>query len=449
MAKPLKCPGECIYCPNSLVGKPTPKSYTGLEPATMRALANNFDAFAQVKNRLAQLKETGHSTDKIELIVMGGTFAAAQFPYQKKFMLGCLNAITSKKHSSLAAAQRSAETSKVRLTGLTFESRPDFCGKKEINRFLEFGGTRVELGVQNPDNSIFKRIHRNHSVEDVIEATRLLKDSAFKVCYHLMPGLPFSDTKRDLKNFHKIFSDSSFRPDMLKIYPCIVTDGTEIHEMFKQGAFKPLSTEQAASFIACFKQSVPRWVRIMRIQRDIPSTAILAGPNATNLRQLVEKKLLASGKRCNCIRCREAARENFLHNKPFDLSKARLFIEEYDASAGIEQFISLEDKKRELLFGYCRLRLPFAPFHPEINSRTALLRELRVFSSVVPLGKLPEEQQLQHRGIGSMLLKTAEEKALQEFDKNKMVVIAGLGVKEYYRKLGYKDDGPFVSKVFK
>jgi len=445
MTKPHECPGNCIYCPSSLAGSPTPKSYTGKEPAAMRALMHNFSPSAQVKNRLQQLEEAGHKVNKLELIVMGGTFFSQPLPFQKKFMISALNAISSSRAKTLEGAKKAAETSRVRVVGITFETRPDFAGKKEISRMLDFGGTRCELGVQNPSNEIYNRINRGHSVEEVVSATQLLKDSCFKVSYHLMPGLPGSSPKQDLEMFKEIFSNPQFKPDMLKIYPTLVIEGTRLFKQWKQGKYKPLSSKKAAELVAKMKKFVPRWVRIMRVQRDIPSPLISAGVKKSNLRQLVEEELSKQGIQCNCIRCREVGLKTYLNGNTPIVSKAKLFVEEYDASNGSEFFISFEDKGRNHLFGFCRLRIPFKPFRKEISPSTALVRELHVFGEALPLGRTAVES-AQHQGFGKKLLQKAEEIASKEFGSSKLLVISGLGAKPYYRALGFKNDGVFVSK---
>jgi elongator complex protein 3 len=374
---------------------------------------------------------------------MGGTFLSTKPSYQKKFMLGCFQAVSGKRTNSLSLAKKACEKSDCRITGTTFETRPDYCGKEEVNRMLDFGGTRVELGVQNIDDEIYKKISRGHSVQDVVNATALLKDSAFKIAYHFMPGLPHSNEKKDLKNFKKLFSDSRFKPDMLKIYPCLVIEGTKLFSLYKKGEFEPISTARAAKLIAKMKTVVPKYVRIMRVQRDIPSTIVSAGVDKTNLRQLVEKELHEQKIKCNCIRCREAALQSYLQGKKPSLEKAKIIVEEYDASKGKEFFVSLEQKN--FLFGYCRLRFPFEPFRKEIDNQTALVRELRVFSEVVPIGEKPLPEQFQHRGVGKKLLSKAEQIS-QDFGSKELTVLSGIGVKDYYRKLGFFDNGCYLTK---
>jgi len=446
MTKPHKCPGNCIYCPGSLLkGRETPKSYTGTEPATMRALAAEFNPSKQIRNRLQQLQEAGHPTNKIELIIMGGTFLSQPLSFQKRFMLQSLNALNNRDSKTLPAAKKAAEKAETRITGITFETRPDFCSKGEINNMLSFGGTRCELGVQTIYDSIYKKINRGHSVQDVINATRLLKDTAFKVTYHYMPGLPGMSLSKDKKALREIFSNQQFKPDSLKIYPCLVIEGTELYRQWSRGLYKPFSTEKAIELVSCLKSFAPRWVRIMRVQRDIPAQLIAAGVKKSNLRQLALEKALEKGFECNCIRCREAGLRSYKEGQKHDSSDAKLFVESYIASNGREYFISFEDKKRKFLYGFLKLRQPFAPFRKEIDKKTALVRELRVFGQPMPLHQR-SSRGIQHHGIGKLLMQKAEEIASTGLNSSKLLVISGLGVKPYYRNLGFKNDGMFVSK---
>ena len=444
MSKPGKCPGQCIYCPGSLLpNRKTPKSYTGEEPATMRALAMNFDPKKQIENRLSQLHEAGHSTGKVELIVMGGTFFSHTPSYQNKFVLSSINAVCGSRSKSLEAARKRAESSKRRITGITFETRPDYCGKKEINRMLSFGGTRCELGVQTIYDRVYRRINRGHTVEDVTKATALLKDTAFKVTYHYMPGLPNVSLAQDKKALRVLFKSPDFKPDNLKLYPCLVIKGTELFEQWKKGLYKEFSTEKAVKLLSYAKQFVPRWVRIMRIQRDIPAQLIEAGVKKSNLRQLIHDEMHSKGVECSCIRCREAGLSKG-ENLSQDLQDAKLFVEKYEASDGLESFVSLEDRARKTLFGFARLRFPGKPFRKEISQDTALLRELRVFGLPQPLHqKRPDS--IQHKGLGKRLLQESERLA-KEAGSKKLAVISGLGVRPYYYSQGFREDGFFVSK---
>jgi len=446
MAKPYACPGKCIYCPSSQIGVATPKSYTGKEPATMRALQAGFDPKRQVLDRIRQLIETGHNANKIELIIMGGTFLATPLEYQRRFVKEAIDAIIGKRSKTLAEAKLNAETAERRIIGITFETRPDYCRKEHVNRMLGFAATRCELGVQILNNRVYKKVQRGHSVKDVVSATRLLKDAGFKVCYHCMPGMPYTSTKDDLKSFEMMFYDERFKPDNIKIYPCLVLKGTKLYEEYIKGNYEPLDTKKAVKLIAKVKEMLPYWVRVMRVQRDIPTQLIDAGVKKSNLRQLVQEYLHKKGKHCNCIRCREAALKKSKEGIDYELSEAKLFVEKYRASKGIELFLSLEDKKRELLFAYCRLRIPKNSFRREIASENAIIRELRVLGEPLLLGQRKSEA-LQHQGLGAKLVNEAEYLAKEVFDRKGMVIIAGLGVKEYYRKkFGYKNRGPYVYK---
>ncbi len=444
MMPPFPCPGECTYCPSSFEGKRAPKSYTGFEPSTLRAQRLNYEAKRIVENRINQLDLTGNNAEKIELIFQGSSFTALKKNLQEKIVKDSIDAITQKDSSSFIESKKNAETSVRRIVGITFETRPDYCSKSDVKQMLFLGGTRVELGVQNPDNKIYSKIKRGHLVSDVIDSTQLLKDSAFKVLYHLMPGLPFSNYKKDLKNFKKVFSDSDFKPDMVKFYPCLVIKGSELYNDWASGNFEPMEEEKAVKLLANIKSDLPKWVRVMRVNRDIPSNIISAGVKKTNLRQLVTKELELHGKKCNCIRCREIGVSRIRDGKNFSESQTKLLTEYYNASGGEEAFISVESKKH--LYGFLRLRKPAKPFMKQINSRTALVRELHVYGKALSLGK-KDVSAPQHTGMGKELMLEAERIAKQKFDANKLVVISGIGVREYYRKnFGFENDGPYVSK---
>ena len=447
MTKPWPCPQKepCAYCP----GGPAygvPQSYTGHEPAAMRGLQHYFDPYRQVKHRIKQLEAIGHDVDKIELIIMGGTFPAMPMEYQKHFIKECLDAITNMRSHSLEEAKRNAEVSRIKNVGITVETRPDWCKEPHVDRMLSFGVTRVEVGVQNIYDDIYALVNRGHTVEDVIEATRILKDSGLKVVYHMMPGLPGSDFNRDLEAFKKIFSDPAFKPDMLKIYPCLVVKGTKIYDWWVKGLYRPYTTEEAAELIAEIKKIVPEWVRIMRIQRDIPAYLIEAGVKKSNLREIALRKLRAKGMRCRCIRCREVGHRWLKdHIKP-DPNNIEVLVRNYEASGGKEFFISVEDPVNDVLIGYLRLRIPSSKAHrPEISSKDAsIIRELRVLGPLVPVNKRPREE-YQHKGCGKLLLKKAEEISIEQ-GCEKILVTSALGTKQYYKRFGYSYDGPYMSK---
>jgi elongator complex protein 3 len=447
MPKPWACPhGKCTYCPGGPeIG--VPRAYTGKEPVAMRAKESEYDPTRQVNSRLSQLKAMGHVPDKIELIVVGGTFSFLPEDYQESFIKNCLDALNGVDSLTLDDAKILAEKAKSRNVGITVETRPDWSRRPHVDHMLSLGVTRVEIGVQTLYDDVYQRIHREHTVKDVIDATQTLKDSALKVGYHMMPGLPGSNHDRDLEAFRRIFEDPDFKPDMLKIYPCLVTPGTQLYEQWQRGEYKPYSTEESAKLIAEAKMFVPPWVRIMRIQREIPAYNIADGVKKGNLRQLVEAELEKRGGRCRCIRCREAGHANLKNRSWPNMEQVRLNRITYEGSGGEDLFLSYEDPSQDMLIGYLRLRIPGPASHrPEILGQHAgLVREVHVFGQTVAVGERMEAA-FQHKGFGSGLLMEAERIAVEEYDCRKMVIISALGTKGYYARFGYAKDGPYVSK---
>ena len=485
MTSPKKCPhGRCIYCPGgpkSYFGN-IPQSYTGKEPATMRAIRNRYDPYLQIFNRLEQYILLGHVPEKIELIIMGGTFPSFNKRYQENFIKYSFKALNDfskmffrkdvflidkfkkffelpgevadkkrvsnihkkllklKRTCKLENEQKKNESVKIRCVGLTIETRPDYGMLKQGNEMLKLGCTRVELGIQTTDNKILKKIERGHGVEDSITSTKILKDLGFKINYHIMPALPGSSLKKDLKMMKELFDNENFRPDMLKIYPCMVMKGTKLYRLWKQGKYKAITTKQAASLIAKFKKYVPEYCRIMRVQRDIPTYATEAGVDRTNLRQYIDEILKKKNIRCRCIRCREIGIAS--KNRKIKTEKPELKVYSYEASQGNEFFISAIYPKQDLLLGFCRLRFPSSSLRKEITKDSALIRELHVYGKLTEIGK---KGSIQHKGLGKRLLKTAEQIAKQS-NKKKMVVISGVGVRNYYKRLGYKKQGPYMVK---
>ena len=448
MTKPYPCPQPepCAYCP----GGPTqgsPQSYTGYEPAALRGTQNSFDPYDQVQSRIRQLTAIGHKVDKVELIVMGGTFPATPIEYQTWFIQRCLDALTGKTSTSLEEAKANAEVSQTRNVGITVETRPDWAKQPHIDAMLDMGVTRIELGVQNPDDEIYRLVGRTHTVADVVEATRIAKDSGLKIVYHMMPGMPGSNREKDLAAFKRIFTDADFKPDMIKIYPCLAIAGTKAYEWHQQGTYEPYTTEEATALIAEIKKTIPPWVRVMRVQRDIPARLILAGVKRSDVRELAQKRLKEQGGQCQCIRCREVGHRLAVDNVKPDLDKVKILTQRYEASEGTELFISAEDPENNVLLGYLRMRVPSAKAHrPEITAApSAIVRELHVYGQLVPVGKRSETA-WQHKGFGADLLKEAERLATVEFGLKKLLVISALGTRRYYMRFGYEHDGVYVSK---
>jgi elongator complex protein 3 len=449
MTEPYPCPQDepCAYCPGG-PRQGVPQSYTGHEPAALRGIQNNYDPYLQVKARIQQLKAIGQKIDKIELIIMGGTFPATPLHYQKRFVQRCLDAITGKDSTSLEVAEKYAETSRTRNVGITVETRPDWAKEKHVDNMLNMGVTRVEMGVQHPSNSIYRLVGRKHSVDDVVEATRIMKDAGLKIVYHLMPGIPGSDRRKDLAAFRKVYDDPRFRPDMIKIYPCLVIKGTKAHEWYAHGKYEPYSTDEAADLIAEIKKTTPPWVRIMRVQRDIPAQLIVAGVNKSNLRQIVQDKLQKEGAKCRCIRCREVGHKTRNAEIELDAANVQILKMRYTASEGEEIFLSAEDPKNDILVGYLRLRVPSTKTHRKEIKTTpcTIVRELHVYGSLVPVGR-HSAKAWQHKGYGGLLLSEAENITQEDYGFKKILVISALGTKQYYKRFGYNYDGVYMSKT--
>jgi elongator complex protein 3 len=444
MSSPRGCPhGRCVFCP---MEKGFPMSYTSGEPAAMRGLQSGYDPFLQITSRIDQLKAIGHEPSKVELVIQGGTFLAAPYPYQEEFVKRCLDAVTEFESGNLEEAKTKAETSRVRNVGLTIETKPDWCKESHVDQMLRFGCTRVEIGVQIIDDSVYKLTNRGHSVQDVVESFQIARDAGFKIVAHMMPGLPGSNFQKDLDSFRTLFSDPRFRPDMMKIYPCLVMEGTELFEWWKRGEYEPFETGDAVELIAKVKEFVPPWVRIMRVHREFPVHLIKAGVKSGNLRELALRRLGERGKKCRCIRCREIGHRTLKDNVDVDAESLQMVHREYETSGGKEFFISIEDRDSDTLVGYIRLRMPSEKStREEVDRSTAIVRELHVYGPEVPIGR----HQLgawQHIGFGRRLLAEAEEKA-RSAGATKVLVLSALGTKEYYRREGYRSLGPFMSKV--
>lgn len=431
LTKPYPCPGQCLYCPTE---KGMPKSYLSNEPAVMRALNAQFDPYRQVQNRLRSLELNGHPIDKIELIVMGGTFSFLPKKYQQRFVAECFRACNDypKKikinEAILLKEQNRNEHAKQRIIGLTLETRPDYITDAEIASFRNLGCTRVELGVQSIFDDFLRKNSRGHNVEKTIEATKLLKDAGFKINYHIMPGLPGSNLKKDYQMFQQLFSNPAFQPDMLKIYPTVVLKNSQLYSLWKKGNYKPLTDQQFGKFVLEVKNKlIPPYVRIARLVRDVPATSIIAGPTLSNLRQLI-----AHQSKCRCIRCREVGADYDIQEK---IIMDRI---NYPASGGQEIFLQYVSQDKQKLFALLRLRILE-------GQKTAFVREVHTYGKLTGLRK-KDKTSPQHIGLGKKLMRTAEKIAKQEFRIEKIAVISGVGVRNYYRKMGYKLENTYMVK---
>ncbi|EKD43424.1 MAG: hypothetical protein ACD_72C00277G0001, partial [uncultured bacterium] len=405
-----------------------------------------FDPYVQVACRLDNLKKNGHPTDKVELIVKGGTWNSYPITYQYWFIARCFEACNRTRKTAVSEKmsleelkkkmvkiQKQNESAKHRMIGLTLETRPDFINEKTILAMRDMGCTRIEMGVQHTDEKILQLTKRGHGTQAVVDATALLKKYGFKVDYHLMPQLPGSTPAKDLAMMREIFSDPRFRPDMIKIYPCTVVENSELFSWLKEKKFKPYSDKQLLRILKEFKSDVPYYVRISRLIRDIPNHHIKAGNMMTNLRQVVQSEMAAEGKTCHCLRCREIGHQK---NIDWKKEKIKLFIDEYKSGSGTEYFLSFEDGHRQAVLAFCRLRIDKNGIYP------AFIRELHVYGQSVEIAS-HEKGASQHTGLGKKLMQTAT--AICKENKIPLLaVISGVGVRGYYKKIGFKLDGTYM-----
>jgi len=436
LTKHYPCPGHCVFCPTE---KNMPKSYLSNEPAVMRAILTKFNPYNQIIARLRALETNGHSTNKVELIVMGGTFNYFPRQYQTWFIKRCFEACNGRTSKTLAEAQKINETAKHRIIGLTLETRPDYVNEEELINFRRLGCTKIEIGVQAIDNKILTLNRRGHTVEQIIIATRLMKQAGFKIAYHLMPNLLGSTPAKDLQMFKKLFSSSDFQPDMLKIYPTVVTKGSALYKKWRAGDYRPYTPKQLITLLLKIKLAIPNYVRLIRLIRDIPKESIEAGNKITNLRQILADQMKAKNIICHCIRCREA-RE---HSRGAD--KAKLYTQKYQASDSEEYFLHFSSHGRKILYAFLRLRLNDRDqvFIPELKN-AALIREVHTYGRLTPVSQV-NSGEVQHRGLGRRLMAQAEQIA-KDNGYTKMAVIAGVGVRGYYRLLGYRLEGTYMTK---
>ena len=419
MLPPRKCKhGNCIYCPSMNV----PQSYTPKSPVVLRAKSLDYDAYKQVVSRIKAFEIMNHPTDKIALIIMGGTFLEYPEKFQYDFIKGLYDGLNEKISKNLSEAKKVNESSKHRCVALCIETRPDVCCKF-IERMREFGCTRVELGVQLIDDKVYKLVKRGHGVKEVILATKCLRNAGFKIGYHLMPGLPGSNLQNDLKLFKKIFSDESFKPDQIKIYPCQVLPNSELEKLYWEGKYKPYTPAEIQKLLVEMLKIIPRYCRVMRIMREIPLEYLIAGSKEIGIRKDVEDDLRKNKVKLKEIRYREIGFNKSAGDLNTDLKFKKT---EYKASGGKEYFLEIVNKD-DILFGLLRLR---------IVDQIGMVRELHVYGQSLKLGEGGKEKGQQHTGLGKWLMEEAEKIAKKEKCKE-IKVISGVGVREYYKKLGY------------
>lgn len=439
MPKPYACPhGRCTYCPGG-VRYNTPNSYTGSEPSTLGAIRNSYDPGRQVLSGLERLISYGHDPSKLELVIVGGTFLFMPKEYQVNFVKSCYDALNGHASSSLEEAKSRNATAKIRNVGFTVETKPDYCKREHVDAMLEYGATRVEIGVQSLRERVYRRVNRGHTYADVVESFQVSRDSGYKIAAHMMPGLPTVAPEEEIADFGRLFTDEDLKPDMLKIYPTLVVENTPLYEEYASGGYRPYTEEEMIRVLVEVKRMVPPWVRIMRVQREIPPGEIVAGPTSGNLRQLVLKRMRAQKLSCRCIRCREVGL-----SARHSAEAPKIRRSDYRAAGGDEKFLSCEDAAGSV-YGFLRLRNPGPGAHRrEVAGRTCIVRELHVYGRSLGVGRR-REGSVQHSGLGKRLMREAERVAKEEYDARKLAVISAVGTRPYYKRLGYSLDGPYMS----
>ena len=453
LTKPFPCPGKCIYCPNEAA---MPKSYLSKEPAAARALANGFDPYAQVHNRLRALVANGHPVSKLEVIVIGGTWSFYDEAYQEQFISEIYRAAnefgrdgaarTRSEQMTLEALQKENETASARIIGLSIETRPDFITERELDRLRRFGVTKVEIGVQHLDDAVLAQNKRDMTAAQIAAATELMRNAGFKVVYHMMPNLSGSTPEMDISMFSNLFSRRSYHPDMLKVYPCVVLHNSLLYTLWERGEFRAYTDDELLHVLIEAKKQVPKYVRILRVIRDIPASYIVAGSTLSNMRQVIQADQKRNHWQCVCIRCREIRNERVTLNA-YSLQRIT-----YQTETGTEVFLSFEHVTDNKCAAFCRLRLPDVGAtrtftgNLEVLQGAALIRELHTYGQLVEVSEKGMREG-QHRGLGMRLMQEAERIA-REAGYTKMAVISGVGVREYYRnKLGYTLDRTYMVKA--
>ena len=452
MCKPHRCPhialtgNTCIYCP----GGPdsdfeySTQSYTGYEPTSMRAIRARYNPYLQTKDRIEQLKKLGHDCDKVEFVIMGGTFMSLSSEYRDYFIKNLHDALSGHCSKDHKEAVRFSEQSKSKCIGITIETRPDFCQRQHISDLLFYGCTRLEVGVQSIFEDVARDTNRGHTVESVKTCFKVSKDAGFKMVVHMMPDLPNMGYDRDIESFKEFFDNPDFRTDGLKIYPTLVIRGTGLYELWKKGLYRNYPPNFLVDLVAKILSIVPPWVRVYRIQRDIPMPLVTSGVENGNLRDLALKRMKDLNLVCRDVRTREVGIQE-IHNK-VKPENIELIRRDYYANEGWETFLSYEDPKQDILIGLLRLRkCGPSTFREELKGNCSIVRELHVYGSVVPVHSR-DPTKFQHQGYGTMLMEEAERIAKEEHESNKLAVIAGVGTRNYYKKLGFWLEGPYMVK---
>jgi elongator complex protein 3 len=429
LTKPYACPGKCIFCPTD---EQMPKSYLPDEPGAMRALHHAFDPYEQTAARIEALEAIGHPTEKIELLILGGTWSAYKAEYQERFIQRCLDAMNGFDSNSLAEAQAVNEDAQHRNVGLVIETRPDHVDAHEILRLRELGVTKVQMGSQSQDDHILTLNDRGHTVQETIEAVALLRAAGLKIVLHWMPNLMGATLESDRLDFARLWDDQGFRPDEIKIYPCQLLENSELYTYWERGEFNPYTTQELIDLIADIKTTIPTYCRVNRVVRDIPSTHVIAGNKRSSLRQDVQRELTRRGNKCVCIRCRE------IRGRALAPESLSMRHQTYTAGGAEEHFQSLVTPE-DYLAGYLRLSCP-GPDSPDTGladlNGAAIIREVHIYGQSLEVGE-EAVGAAQHTGLGSQLITHAEELASAR-GYRRMAIISALGTRGYYRRLGYE-----------
>lgn len=440
LTKPYPCPGKCVFCPSEPA---MPKSYLSNEPGAMRAVLDDFHPRDQVRTRIRSLGEQGHETDKIEMIVLGGTFSAYNRQYQTNFIKALFNACNEKNGKSLNEAQKINESAGNRIIGLSLETRPDHISEREIKNMRRLGCTKIQIGVQHTDNTVLAINKRGETIEDSMRAIKLMKDAGLKIATHIMPNLPGSTPQKDVEMLTDFWSMPELRPDHIKIYPCIVTPYSELEKWYNDGKFRPYTDKELVKILLEIKKTIPEYVRIERLFRDIPGESIISGSKKTNMRQLLHDMMIKNNVKCRCIRCRE------IKDGMYEAKNIEKKIVEYDASDGKEFFLSYNDVSKDKLCSLLRLRfhsygLQGKKHYISELEGAALVREIHTYGAQISIGE-NKKNASQHIGLGRKLLEEAE-KLSKRGGYRKIAVIAGVGTRNYYRKWGYELEGTYMTK---
>ncbi len=458
LTKAAPCPGECIFCPTE---SQMPKSYLADEPGAARAFQNRFDPYDQVNSRIREYEAVGHPNDKIELLVLGGSWSCYPRAYQEWFIRRCFHAMNADllppgseppdasepaanaappgNLTELKKAHTLNESAHHRNVGLVVETRPDDIDRDELVWLRSLGVTKLQMGAQSLDDRVLALNKRWHTAADTLRAVTLLRAAGFKIVLHWMPNLLGATPESDREDFARLWTDG-YTPDELKIYPTQLLESAELYRYWQRGEYTPYTTSELVSLIADIKPLIPEYCRVNRVIRDIPSFHVVEGNRRTSLRQDVHREMQQRGTACRCIRCREV--------KGHTVEADSLVFSDlvYTPAASDEHFLSfttLEDR----IAGYLRLSFP-QPGAPNLAipelENAAIIREVHVYGQSLPVGT-ERDGAAQHAGLGTKLLEHAE-RITREKGFYRLAVIAAVGTRGYYHKRGYNQQELYMVK---